>query len=92
MLWLGLGTKTSWLGLGKDRVLEKKHFFWVELTWIPNKNIIFVDPATFLASNSVQGTLFSSENSLFIQMWTEWGSLTLYCYLIYILIVRILSS
>ena len=25
------------------------------------------DPATFLASNSVQGTLFSSENSLFIQ-------------------------
>ena len=28
-----------------------------------------VDPATLLASNSVLGTLFSSENSLFIQLW-----------------------
>ena len=26
------------------------------------------DPATFLASNSVLGKLFSSENSLFIQL------------------------
>ena len=31
--------------------------------------IYVVDPATFLASNSVQGTLFSSENSLFTQLW-----------------------
>ena len=29
------------------------------------------DPATFLASNSVLGTLFSSENILFIQIWKK---------------------
>ena len=29
------------------------------------------DPATFLSSNSVPGTLFSSENSLFIQLWKK---------------------
>ena len=29
--------------------------------------VYVADPATFLASNSVAGTLFSSENSLFIQ-------------------------
>ena len=29
------------------------------------------DPATFLASNSVMGTLFSSGNSLFIHLWTK---------------------
>ena len=28
-----------------------------------------VNPATFLASISVLGTLFSSEKSLFIQLW-----------------------
>ena len=27
------------------------------------------DPATFLALHSVRDTLFSSENSLFIQLW-----------------------
>ena len=30
------------------------------------------DPATFLALNSVPGILFSSENSLFIQLW-KWN-------------------
>ena len=32
---------------------------------------IVADPATFLASNSVPWTLFSSENSLFIQLWKK---------------------
>ena len=34
------------------------------------------DPATFLASNSGLGTLFSSENSLFIQIWR--GNITFF--------------
>ena len=29
------------------------------------------DPATFLASNSGLGSLFSSENSVFIQLWKK---------------------
>ena len=29
------------------------------------------DPATFLALNSILGTLFPSENSLFIQLWRK---------------------
>ena len=29
------------------------------------------DPATLLASNSVPGTLFSSENGLFVQLWAN---------------------
>ena len=33
--------------------------------------IYLADPATFLASNSVLGTLFSTENSLFIQLWKK---------------------
>ena len=41
------------------------------------------DPAIFLALNSVLGTLFSSENSLFIQLWTQICMyLGLYYYLI----------
>ena len=31
--------------------------------------LFVADPATLLASNSVQGTLFSSESSLCIQLW-----------------------
>ena len=42
------------------------------------------DPATFLASHSFQGTLFSSESSLFIQLWK-----ILCHYLINIVIVTI---
>ena len=30
-----------------------------------------MDPATFLAANSLVGILFSSENSLLIQLWEK---------------------
>ena len=40
------------------------------------------DPATCLASDSVLGTLFTSENSLFIQIWKRLILLSLYYYLI----------
>ena len=33
--------------------------------------VYMADPANFLASNGVLGTLFSSENSLFIQLWKK---------------------
>ena len=36
--------------------------------WIKETQFHTVDPATFQASNSVLGTLFSSENSLRIQL------------------------
>ena len=51
------------------------------------------DPATFLAANTVLGTLFSSENSLFIHLWKikEYIFLSLYYYLIDIVNVKILS-
>ena len=39
-------------------------------------------PATCLTSNSVLGTLFSSEKSLFIQLWTKSMFLSLCCYLV----------
>ena len=39
------------------------------------------DPATFLASNTVPGTLFSSENSLSIQLQEK--KISVYYYLIY---------
>ena len=53
-------------------------FFYVCLNKL-NKQDVFVvtteknlaDPATFLASNSVPGTLFSSEDSLFNQLWKK---------------------
>ena len=32
---------------------------------------MLADPATFLASNSILGTLFSSENSSYIQLWKK---------------------
>ena len=40
------------------------------------------DPATFRASNSVPGTLFSSENSLFIQLWKNYIFMSFYYCLI----------
>ena len=40
------------------------------------------DPATFLGSNSVLGTLFSSENGLLNQLMEKKYLLTLYYYLI----------
>ena len=39
------------------------------------------NPDTFLASNGALGTLFSSENSLFIQVWIKYLFLSLYHYL-----------
>ena len=47
------------------------------------------DPATSLASNSVLGTLFSSENSLFIQLWKKFIFLKLHYY--HINIVNIIN-
>ena len=44
--------------LGKTFHFEKKDLHWRDLA----------DNATFLASNSVLGTLFSSEHSSFIQL------------------------
>ena len=40
--------------------------------------LYIVDPITFLASDSVLRTLFSSENSLFIQLWKNEIFLGLY--------------
>ena len=48
-------------------------------------------PATFLASNSVPGTLFSSENSLFIQLWKTCILPNLHEYLINVANIQILS-
>ena len=45
------------------------------------------DPATFLASNTVLGTLFSSEKSFFYSLLKK----SLYYYLIYIVSIKILS-
>ena len=49
------------------------------------------DPATFLASNSVLGALFSSENSLLIHLWDQSIFLSLHYYLIQIVNIKILS-
>ena len=48
-----------------------------------------VDPDTFLATNSVVGTLFSSEDSLFIQLWKN-IYFCLYYYLINSVNIKIL--
>ena len=53
----------SWLNkLNKQTDLRGKHSFVLLC-------LDLSDPATFLASNSVLGTLFSSQNSLFIHLW-----------------------
>ena len=49
------------------------------------------DPATFLASDSVLGTLYSSENSLFIQLWQKQIFLRLYHHVTKIANITILS-
>ena len=49
------------------------------------------DPATFLASNSVLGTWFSPENSLFTQSVEKWVFLSFYCYFIDIIHVAFLN-
>ena len=46
------------------------------------------DPTTFLASDSVLGSLFSSESSLFIQLWKR--NIFLSLYLINIVNIKIL--
>ena len=48
----------------------------------------FADPATFLATSSVLGTLFFSGNSLFIQLQQHKCICNLDCYLIDILNIK----
>ena len=49
------------------------------------------DPATYLASNSVLGTLFSSGNSLFNYVWKKYICLSLYYHLSYVVNIGIQS-
>ena len=54
--------------------------------------INLADPATCLASNSVLGSLYSPESSLFTQFWKKYKNLwVLYRYVIRIVNINILS-
>ena len=50
--------------------IEKINWPWRKTQFNPDLPCLYLaDPASFLASNRVVGILFSSENSLFIQLW-----------------------
>ena len=49
------------------------------------------DPATSLSGNVALGTLFFSEDGLFIQLWEKYIFLSLYYHLVHIDGVKILS-
>ena len=70
---------------GGDILNQKRRIF---IGWL---HLHMADPATFLASHAVLGTLFSSENSLFIQLWKRRIFLSLYYYLINIVNIQIWS-
>ena len=55
-------------------------FFILKVHYLVLLCLDVADPATCRASNSVLGTLFSSENSLFIQLWKNYIFMSLnYC-------------
>lgn len=66
-----------------DVDVAPRHNLWTSFwrtvcpPWL-NRAHSVADPATFLASNSVLGTLFSPEDSLFIQLLKQYMFMSLY--------------
>ena len=95
MVWLGLGTKSTWFWWGRYGVLASLILSpQISKLTIKDSTVSYcftvcclyaADPATLLASSTVLGTLFSSENSLKIRVMT---SLTLihevWCLVVYL--------